>query len=583
MCGIAGIFHPERSRSPRRMKAVVEAMLDVMSHRGPDHQGCWTDERFGGGTARLRITGGRRRADQPLIDEFGGVFVFNGELYDPAEVASRMEVPHSAEDSDGTVLARLVRERGPAGLQGISAMFSLARYDPREGSLLLARDAYGQKPLYHRTLPDGTLVFGSTLAAVHVAAGPLRIREEAIDECLLFKSVGGCATGFEGVEQLPPGGWLRIDRAGSVTSGVWNEFPELGSEPPPSPDRLQEMILEAIRRRVTPRFRPTVFLSGGLDSSIVTAGVERLRVGDQAPLALSIGYDVGTSEDETDHARRLSRELGIQHEVVMLPAADVPDLMERVSGFLEDPVADPITIPYFHLAGVAAAETRVVLTGDGADEFWGGYDRFADPPDSIDEYLRRSMVFKPEELGLESHPASYLAGVQIEDRLEPLDRIMRLEVRNRLRNYHLSRIDKLSMAHGLEARCPFLDARLSRTAMEIPGSLKRDRDRVKVPLLEASRDLLPEWLLDRRKQPFTGPVLGWLRSSLRPRLRDLARGSDPRLSERVDVAGLVETLDRPEAVGGIANRLWSLLILETWLVSTAPRFANSSPEQLDAT
>ena len=136
---------------------------------------------------------------------------------------------------------------------------------------------------------------------------------------------------------------------------------------------------------------------------------------------------------------------------------------------------------------------------------------------------------------------------------------------------------------GVKARCPFLDARLSRTALEIPGSFKRDRDRVKVPLLEASRDLLPQWLLDRRKQPFTGPVLGWLRSSLRPRLQDLARGSDPRLSERVDVARLVETLDRPEAVGGIANRLWSLLILETWLVSTAPRFANPSPEQLDAT
>lgn len=582
MCGIAGIFHPERTRPRNRMETVVRAMLDRMSHRGPDHLGCWANEHFAAGTARLSITGGRRRANQPLIDDRGNVFVFNGELYDPREVARRLDAPYSPEESDGTVLARLLRERGPDGLRGISAMFALARHDPEDGSLLLVRDAWGQKPLYHRTLPDGTLVFGSTLAAVHVAAGPLQVREAAIDECLLFKSVGGCATGFEGVEQLPPGGWLRVDRGGATTRGIWNDLPEPDSEPPPSPEQLREILLEAIRKRVSPRFRPTVFLSGGLDSSIVTAGIDRLRVGDHDPLALSIGYDVGTSEDETDHARRLTAELGIQHEVLMLPAAEVPELMERVSGFLEDPVADPITIPYFHLAGVAATETKVILTGDGADEFWGGYDRFADPPDSIDAYLPRSMVFTPSEIGRDSHPDSYLAGVPLDDRMDALDRIMRLEVRNRLRNYHLSRIDKLSMAHGLEARCPFLDAEVSRTALRIPGSFKRDQDRVKIPLLEASEDLLPKWLLDRRKQPFTGPVLGWLRSSLRPRVQDLAEGADERLSRRVDIPPLLEALDRPDTTSGIANRLWSLLVVQTWLESTAPGFSTSTPEQIDA-
>ncbi|MAD19061.1 MAG: hypothetical protein CMJ52_02425 [Planctomycetaceae bacterium] len=582
MCGIAGIFHPGRSRPPGRMETVARAMLRAMDYRGPDHLGCWADDRFAAGTVRLSITGGGRRANQPLVDEQGGVFVFNGELYDPAEVARRMGSEYDPEDSDGTVLARLVRDRGPGGLRGISAMFALARHDPRDGSLLLARDAYGQKPLYHRTLGDGTLVFGSTIAAVHAAGGPLRVREAAIDECLLFKSVGGCATGFEEVEQLPPGGWLRIDRDGVATRGIWNEFPDPGSAPDPSPEEIREAILEAIRKRLNPRFRPTVFLSGGLDSSMVTAGVCRSPLGELEPLALSIGYDVGTSEDETDHARRLTRELGIPHEVVMLRAAEVPDLMERVSGFLEDPVADPITIPFFHIAGVAAAETKVVLTGDGADEFWGGYDRFADPPDSVDEYLPRSMVFKPEEIGRESYPPSYLAGVPLEDRLRPLDRIMRMEVRNRLRNYHLARIDKLSMAHGLEARCPFLDATVSRMAMQIPGSLKRDGSRVKIPLLEASENLLPRWLLDRRKQPFTGPVLGWLRSSLRPRLLDLAHGADPRLSARVAIPTLIDSLDRPEAAGGIANRLWTLLVLETWLGSTAPRFSTTPPERLDA-
>ncbi|MEE2896528.1 MAG: asparagine synthase C-terminal domain-containing protein, partial [Planctomycetota bacterium] len=408
----------------------------------------------------------------------------------------------------------------------------------------------------------------------------LRIREDAIDECLLFKSVGGCRTGFEEVEQIPPGGWLRIDGDGRISRGVWHDLPEPGSRPTASPESLRELLLEAIEKRLTPHFRPTVFLSGGLDSSIVTAGVQRLVDPDLRPLALSIGYDVGTSEDETGHARRLTEELGVQHEIVTMPAAEVPELLERASDFLEDPVADPITLPFFKLAGVAATETKVILTGDGADEFWGGYDRFENPPESIEAYLSRAMVFQPEELGLDRPPDSYLEGVPIEDELPPLDRIMRLEVRNRLRNYHLSRIDKLSMAHALEARCPFLDATVSHLALQLAGSRKRDGARVKIPLLEASARLLPTWLLERRKQPFTGPVLGWLRSSLRPRVQDLAHHADPRLADRVDIAGLVERLDDPESAKHVAGRLWSLLVLETWLTHTAPRFTTPSPEQL---
>ena len=129
------------------------------------------------------------------------------------EVARRLDAPYSPEESDGTVLARLLRERGPDGLRGISAMFALARHDPEDGSLLLVRDAWGQKPLYHRTLPDGTFLFGSTLSAIHAAGGPLRVRADAVDECLLFKSVGGCLTGFEGVEQIRKRDAHELDRS----------------------------------------------------------------------------------------------------------------------------------------------------------------------------------------------------------------------------------------------------------------------------------------------------------------------------------------------------------------------------------
>ena len=583
MCGIAGIFNPDRARNPGRLADANRAMLEAMRFRGPDHAGSWSSETCALGTARLSITGGRRRGNQPLIDQAGDVFIFNGELYEPDEISRREHLGYEHGQSDGVALAGLLRSRGPEGLGDVSAFFALAHHDPREQTLLLARDAYGQKPLYHLTLPDGTLVFASTIAALHVVAGPFTVREDAIDEYLIFKSVGGIASGFEGVEQLPPGGWMKIGRGGRLEQGRWNRLPSPDRTEPPDPEALRSHLVESVRQRISPDFRPTVLLSGGLDSSIVAAGIREVCPPEVRPLALSIGYDLDGAEDETQYARRLADELDIEFECVRLPADEVPDLIEVAAGFLEDPVEDPITLPFFHLCGRAAAATKVVLTGDGSDEFWAGYDRFKDPPADFETYLGRSMVFRPEELGRTSFPPSYLRSIEVEKGIDPLDRILRLEVSNRLRNYHLSRIDKLSMAHGLEARCPFLDLRLSRLGLETPARFKRDGQRVKIPLLDASRNMLPAWLLNRRKQPFTSPVLGWLQGSLAPRLRAMADGTDSRIADRIDVPGLLERFADPDQASGLARRVWSLVFLETWLRSVTPRFARHALETIDAT
>lgn len=583
MCGIAGIFNPKKPRSPGQMDSACTAMLKALDFRGPDHIGTGADEFHAAGTARLSITGGYRRGNQPLIDDDGGVFVFNGEIYEPETVAEHEHIDYTPDQSDGVALSAVIRAHGPDGLQGISGMFALAYYDPRERSLLLARDAYGQKPLYHHTMSDGTLVFGSTIGALHVVAGPFAVREEAIDEYLIFKSVGGCASGYEGIRQLPPGSWMKIDREGRVTEGVWNRLPDPDEDMTPDSAEIEDCLLKAIRKRICPRFRPTVFLSGGLDSSIVAAGVCRHLTGGERPLALSIGYDIDGMEDESGFAQRLAEELGMDYECVRLRSADVPALLEETAGFLEDPIQDPITVPYFHICRHAADSTRVVLTGDGSDEFWGGYDRFEDPPMSIDEYLPRSMVFKPSEIGRETVPTHYLDSVRIDPELSPLDRILRVEVQNRLRNYHLARIDKLSMASALEARCPFLDPALSGMALRIPARHKRDGQRVKIPLLDASRGLLPRWLLERRKQPFTGPIRFWLQSSLEFRLHSMKVRTDSRISDRIDVSSLLNRFADPTQASSLANRVWSLVYLETWLQSVTPRFTAPPTERLDGT
>lgn len=581
MCGIAAIFNPLQPRNPERLSQSVLTMLGRMKFRGPDHADAWADEYYAGGTTRLSITGGSRRGNQPLHDEAGGVFVFNGELYDRKDVMNRLGERFDPEQSDGVALAQVLQHHGPEGLHDVSAMFALAYYNQKNRSLLLARDAFGQKPLYYTRMNDGTFVFATTITSLNAVAGPFHLREEAIDEYLCYKSIGGNLSAYEGVEQLPPGSWMRIDAEARITTGSWNRLPDPVREEPLDPDETAEHLLTAIEQRLSDHHRAVVFLSGGLDSSIVAAGVCRLNPVDEQPLALSIGYDIEGMEDETGYAHRLAEELGMEHEVVVLKSEDVPDLIDDVAVFLEDPIQDPITVPFLHICRVASQASRVVLTGDGSDEFWGGYDRFEDPPDTVEEYLPRSMVFHADELKSHMAPASYLESITIDDHLDPLDRIMRVEVRNRLRNYHLARIDKLSMSCALEARTPFLDLRLANLALETPARFKRDGSRVKVPLLDASEKLLPKWLLDRTKQPFTGPILGWLRSSLQPRLKELAHNADPRVSGRVDIDGVLARLDDPKTEARASIQVWSLLFLESWLKTAAVKYAGPAVENLD--
>ena len=182
----------------------------------------------------------------------------------------------------------------------------------------------------------------------------------------------------------------------------------------------------------------------------------------------SIGYDLACDEDETKYAHRLALSLGSEHKIVTLSSQDVPRLLEDVARLTEDPIQDPVTLPTLCLARLVAERTNIVLTGDGSDEIWGGYARFDHAPESLRDYVPRLAIFHPKELGLDEYPESYFHSVpEPPANLAPLDRIFRAELLNRLRNYHLARIDKLTMGGGLEARCPFLDIRVLNTGLRI--------------------------------------------------------------------------------------------------------------------
>jgi asparagine synthase (glutamine-hydrolysing) len=340
------------------------------------------------------------------------------------------------------VLAQLLARRGPSLLSALNGPFALARYEPTTHRLLLARDRVGKKPLYLAQTPTGW-AFASTLAALHVATGSLRIRPDAIHEHLVFRSVGGQHSAFAGVEQVPPGTWLELDANGILRGGRYWRSPPPDDETV-SPDWVREVIDDAVAARADGSCELGVFLSGGLDSAVVAASLRRQRP-DQPLRLVSVGYDVAGTEDERPFALRLGAAMGARHDQVIVHGErDVPELMVDAARLLEDPVQDPVTLPTLALARVAATFTRVILTGDGSDELWGGYQRFSAPPVELTDYWPRTAIFRPEELGLAAWPLTYLDGVDLPAMLtDPLDRILRLEFANRLRNYHLSRIDKL--------------------------------------------------------------------------------------------------------------------------------------------
>lgn len=562
MCGISGLIYDE-PRSKEHIERVVNGMCHAQRQRGPDGTNVWTNGRVGLGIVRLAIVGSEVRGKQPITGPNGSQLVFNGELYKPADVARSLGFELAEDESDGYALVRLLELCGIDGLANVSAMFGLALFDPNDDSVLLARDAWGQKPLYMYRIQGGW-AFASTLTALRVATGPLRVRRGAMRECLIYKSIGGYASAFEDVQQVPPGAWLRIHRDGSVEKGTWFQAPVPGEAEADS-SRVHDLLADAIKMRCSSRYRSAIFLSGGLDSSIVAA-VASQQEQIAPPRVFTIGYDVGGWEDEHLLAVRLADELNLEHETLILRGEQVPDLLSETTVELEEPIHDPVVVPTLLLVRAAAQETKVVLTGDGSDEFWGGYSRFDSPPDSIEEYLKRTIVFQPDEVGLATLPPGYVEGIEIpaHGSMPALDRIMRLEVANRMRNYHLARVDKLSMAAGLESRSPFLDLSVTLLANRLYASEKRPNERPKGLLVDAFRRDLPAWLLNRRKQPFTVPIQKWLAG---PLLEFAHSHLDSRASITREFADPAPWFDRLKAAPAdlpCAMRLWSLLHLEIW-------------------
>jgi asparagine synthase (glutamine-hydrolysing) len=578
MCGIAGFILPQKMPLETAENFLNKAN-EAQKFRGPDGQGYWTDGQVGLAHVHLAILPESDAGPQPQRDPWGQYIVYNGELYDYQTLLNQFSgFSSSTCRPEGTVIGGLLETKGPDAFQGIRGMFAIARYNPIQGSLLLMRDAYGQKPLYVTRWQDGW-AFASTIASLHAFMGKLTIREEAMYEYLVYRSVGGFSSAWQSIEQVPPGGWIALTLDGEMKTGQWYHYPQASLEIA-SPQEVHINIMHAVKTHIPKNMPAKCFLSGGLDSAIVAYACSTTQYANNIK-TLSVGYDQNGYEDESEAAKTLATQFGLPFNRCLLDYTQLPELLLSTAQALEDPIQDPVCVATLLLARYARKEVKVVLTGDGSDEGWGGYMRYDNLPETFNDYLKRLWVFSPEELGVKCAPSSYLENIKLCHSSAPLiNQIIQFEVACRFRNYHLARVDKISMSVGLETRCPFLDPMAMHFAMGLADHSRRPNGRPKGLLVDAFAPFLPEWLIHRKKQPFTLPIKSWLQNNLKEFTYDLLLSSSSFVNHYFPVKNLLLLHEKSESThvldknsltyepASIEHKIWSLLMLECWFQTT---------------
>jgi asparagine synthase (glutamine-hydrolysing) len=626
MCGIAGVVHLTGEPVCRD---VIVSMTDAIAHRGPDGEGCWVRGGVGLGNRRLSIIDLSDQARQPIVNESGDVaLTYNGEIYNFRELRAELEgLGHCFRSrADSEVIVHAYEEWGDACVSRFNGMFAFALHDARRGThgrVLLARDRYGIKPLYYAETPTH-VVFGSEIKALlrhpEISARPCL---RALSEYFTFQNIFSDLTLFEGIRLLPPAHTLTVDLDSRErvleTRRYWDYQFHRGAESPvetaEAAERLRGLFEQAVTRQLVSDVPVGAYLSGGMDSSsivaVATRGLGRMRT-------FTAGFDLSSASglelgfDERAASEMLANRFKTEHYEVVLHAGDMEHVLPELVWHLED-LRVGQSYPNYYVARLAAGFVKVVLSGAGGDELFAGYPwRYyrGMQAASLDAYYRSYYDYWQRLVPDADRPSFFAPSVWSEVRHhEPFD-VFRsvfaghepaLETPEDFVNaslYFESRTflhgllvveDKLSMAHGLETRVPFLDNDLVDYAMQVPPRLKlRDLEHAprvdedeagkasryrmqptadgKQVLREAIRPLVPEAILTRAKQGFSAPDASWFRGESIDYVNQLLCDRRARVAEFLQPAYVARVLDEHSS-GKVNHRLliWSLLCFEWWL------------------
>ena len=611
MCGICGLYSPSSEPQP----ALVDEMRARIRHRGPD-QG--STDSLGPcvlGHQRLQVLD-PELGYQPVANERGDVTaVFNGELYNFAELRASLSGHEVRGRGDTPVIPHLYEEHGVRFVEHLDGMFAIALWDAQRRRLVLARDRLGKKPLVWTRLADGTLAFASELKAFHGLPG-FRAEPDlaALDAYLALGYVPGTRTGLLGVHRLEPGSLLVVDEDGREhAERYWQ--PESRHEIASDEEWLERVRTEvtaAVRKRLASDVPLGALLSGGIDSAIVVALMAEASA--EPVRTFTVGF-TDAAYDERAYARSVAERYGTRHDELVLDP-DAAATLPRLAAAFDEPLGDEAALPLFLICEAARREVTVALVGDGGDEAFAGYERYAAM--SLADHVpataaragsrllraipsgrreRRSSVYRAarfldaaavpraerygrlmEVLSLEQRAAlwtedarsaigalaspGFLLGAPASAGIGGLQE---LDLRTYLPGDLLPKSDIASMAHSLELRSPLLDHRVVELGLALPDRLKQHGREGKVALRRAFAEQLPVLVAARGKSGFALPLAAWFRGELKPLARDVL------LDDRARGRGWL----RPDAVERLldehaaehadhGHRLWTLVMLELW-------------------
>ena len=630
MCGIAGFIDAERSHDNGLQ--LIDRMCKVIRHRGPDDQGIWLGDGVALGMRRLSIidlSGGH----QPIFNEDRSILVvFNGEIYNYRELQQELEERghHFATKSDTETIVHAYEEYGDDCVKHLRGMFTFALWDRKRRRLLAARDRFGKKPLNYYW--DGQrLIFGSEIKSILEAGIPREIDAVALDEYLVYSYVPTPNTLFKNVMKLPAAHILIYEDGLISTKRYWELpfTPTCQDDEATALERTRELLKDAVQVRLMSEVPLGAFLSGGIDSSIVVGLMSSMM--SQPVKTFSIGFEEDDFS-ELPYARQIAKHFGTDHhEFFVRP--DLVSVLPELAWAYDEPFADPSMLPTYYVSKLAREHVTVVLTGDGGDEIFAGYEHYqleykinripllvrfllGGPgklmPDGMrgkkrlrnmsrdlaSRYTRvatlfpedsRHSMYSPEHFAQVCDHNPYdrlLSKFRVVSDLDITAQMQYVDAHAYLTDDILVKVDKASMINSLETRAPLLDQYLVEYASSLPSTLRMRDGRLKYLLKKAAADLLPVEILARPKQGFGVPLKHWFRGDLTNYAFDLLD------SQRARQRGIfnpqyIHKLLKSHAGTKLVNHsnaIWALLCLELWfqvyMDEPAARIERHSPTQI---
>lgn len=562
MCGIVGFNWED--------KELVREMAFRLAHRGPDQCGIYTDSSVSLGHCRLSIIDLSERGRQPMSNETGTIWiVFNGEIYNYQSLKEELEAKghRFQSNTDTETIVHAYEEYGQRCVERLNGMFAFAIWDSTKKTLFLARDRLGVKPLYYH-FNNGNMVFASEIKSILAHEIERKVDVNALNSYIAFKFVPGPATGFVGISKLQPGHCAELYHGRLKIFRYWDlNFREEPMSKEHCIEMASKLLEDSVRMRLMADVPLGVFLSGGLDSSIITALMSRFQ---DNVKTFSLGFEED-GHNELKYAQQVADMYHTDHQEVITNFDKVRDLLPKIAYHLDEPMSDWAAIPTYMVSKLARSKVKVALAGDGGDELFVGYRQsimnhysplLRPVPGFAYSWLPKSnkvrkaceisgqgtdiecalswiKVFQDWERKDILTPSAfskeldaYKAYGQKIEGLSGLNKNLYVEAKTWLPDDLLMKIDKTSMMVSLEARVPFLDYRLVEFMCKVPTSLKLHGTQTKHLLKTIARPMLPPELIDRKKHGFTLPTTEWFRGELRGYVSEVL--SDPQIYKYID-------------------------------------------------